>query len=66
LPVQSQIEVGLVDLLHYLYLMVVVYFIWVFINKKEGIQRMRAIIFTGVSLLLLLIVIGGFVSSQGV
>jgi hypothetical protein len=36
------------------------------INKKEGIQRMRAIIFTGVSLLLLLIVIGGFVSLQGV
>jgi hypothetical protein len=34
--------------------------------KKEGLTRMRALIFTGVSLLLILIVIGGYVSSQGV
>ncbi|OAS87639.1 MULTISPECIES: hypothetical protein [Metabacillus] len=36
------------------------------IMKKEGFTRMRALIFTGVSLLLILIVIGGYVSSQGV
>jgi hypothetical protein len=34
-------------------------------NKKEGMKGMKAIILTGVSLLFILIVIGGFVSTQG-